>query len=210
MKFYLIFIIGLMGYLSACQKNETKVPRELAYLEAIQQSTWASQGVTRQMSWETLSSPNDQRKDSLAQKVKWETIILKRSIDELWHRLTETEHRPLSIETVVVPNPLGSSESYLRQEISSLYNKMQTYVKRLEERSESITPPMLQGLGQGQTQQDFYNLYFKGANIAQALLSLVHFQEKISRCEQILAAQKEAEAQRMFREKHGKHQKEFK
>ncbi len=60
---------------------------------------------------------------------------------------------------------------------------MNILIKSMEERSESIKP---------------------------TLLSLVHFQEKISRCEQIVAAQKEAEAQRVFREKHGKNQKEFK
>lgn len=185
-----LILISTIG-LSACQKKTEKFPRELAYANAIKIGNNLTRSTNDRISWNTrvkfLSKRATQADTATGiefAEFSFRSRAIKRSIDTLRYGLAGVDYH-VPREKPIIKYPLESSEPYMRQKWLALFRAMQQYVSYLDTRSEVFDPAILKGLGQGQSPESFYEQYFKDTNKGQALMSLMHFKEKILHCEQI-------------------------
>lgn len=111
--------------------------------------------------------------------LKTKTARLLGKIDRVKFDLIRERGQGLDPKTHTVKKPLASSG--MRKKAKALRQQLNDYTKWLKAEHKDLDIPPLENLGEGDTQsgKSFYEVYFKGTNVVEALTSLTHFQAKV-------------------------------
>lgn len=181
---YIILIVGVLG-ITACQKTDS-MWRTVVYNSAMEHNLVIAK--TNSDRWLKMLK-RDVKKNGNAREglerikrgefLKRRTAMLLGEIDKIKQHLIGKPGDGLDPKTHTVKKPLVSSN--MRKKAKALGEQLNEYSRWLKAEHKDLNIPPLENLGEGDLQsgKSFYEVYFKGTNVVEALTSLTHFQAKI-------------------------------
>ena len=117
--------------------------------------------------------------------LKKRTVKLLGNIDKIKSQLIRQAGQGLDPKTHTVKKPLdrSSTGSIMKSEAPELGKQLNRYPNWLKSEFKDLEIPQFALLGEGLPEQSFYQSYYKGATVLEALLHLTHHQAVVLRYE---------------------------